>query len=338
MEEKYVRLTSSEISSLWTLYMNDSMAVIILGFMLQHIQDKEVKNSVKMAYNIATSHKEKLQEIFAKENFAQPYGFSQDDVNMQAPWLFSDIFCLTYINHMAKVGVLAYGGFVSMSARKDIRSFFTKSLHETIDLFNQTTDTALNKGVFNRHPIIEVPKESDYIASKKYLSGLNPFSKKRSLNAIEITHLFMNILTNSIGVKLCGAFAQTSNNDEVKEFMLRGKEISQKHINVFSELLLNDDIQVTQVPDASVSTSTTKTFSDKLLMFHMSLLSSAGTGNYATAAAASQRADLAIQYERLSLEIAQFAKSGADIMITHSWLEEPPGTVHCIDLIKPKME
>lgn len=35
----------------------------------------------------------------------------------------------------------------------------------------------------------------------------------------------------------------------------------------------------------------------------MSLLSAAGTGNYATAAAASQRTDLAINYERLSLKL-----------------------------------
>ncbi|HWO78209.1 MAG TPA: DUF3231 family protein, partial [Bacillus sp. (in: firmicutes)] len=46
----------------------------------------------------------------------------------------------------------------------------------------------------------------------------------------------------------------------------------------------------------------------------------------ATAAAASQRNDLVINYERLSLEIGLYAKTGADIMIKHHWLEQPPGT------------
>jgi hypothetical protein len=63
------------------------------------------------------------------------------------------------------------------------------------------------------------------------------------------------------------------------------------------------------------------------MMFHMGLLSATGSGNYATAAAASQRSDLILNYERLSLEVAQFAKEGADIMIKNNWLEEPPGTM-----------
>jgi hypothetical protein len=32
-----------------------------------------------------------------------------------------------------------------------------------------------------------------------------------------------------------------------------------------------------------------------------------------------------MNYDRLSLEIAQFAKDGADIMIKNKWLEQPPG-------------
>jgi hypothetical protein len=62
-----------------------------------------------------------------------------------------------------------------------------------------------------------------------------------------------------------------------------------------------------------------------LLDSKMSLLSAAGVGNYTTAAAASQRNDLVITYERLSLEFAKFAKSGLDIMIKNNWLEQPPG-------------
>ncbi|MDA6082981.1 DUF3231 family protein, partial [Escherichia coli] len=75
-----------------------------------------------------------------------------------------------------------------------------------------------------------------------------------------------------------------------------------KHIKIFSDILLQNDIPTPRLPDVSVSNSVTQTFSDKLIMFHMSLISAAGTGNYATAAAASQRSDLAMNYERLSIE------------------------------------
>lgn len=71
-------------------------------------------------------------------------------------------------------------------------------------------------------------------------------------------------------------------------------------------------------------------------MFHMSLLTAEGIGNYATASAASQRSDLAMNYERLSFEVAQYAKSGADIMIKNGWLEQPPGTKDKVQLAKKK--
>ena len=86
----------------------------------------------------------------------------------------------------------------------------------------------------------------------------------------------------------------------------------------------------------TITDSTTPPFSDKLIMFHMALLSSAGIGNYATSAAASQRSDLLLNYERLSLEIAQYAKDGADIMIQNEWLEQPPGTMDKEQLAKDK--
>jgi len=60
-------------------------------------------------------------------------------------------------------------------------------------------------------------------------------------------------------------------------------------------------------------------------MFHMNLIISSGTGNYSTAASASQRSDLMVNYERLSFEVMRLAKSGADIMIKYSWMEQPPG-------------
>lgn len=213
-----------------------------------------------------------------------------------------------------------------MSSREDICDYFTNGLHETSVLYNKSTRIALTKGLLARHPSIETPPMTEYIDSKSYLSGLNPLSNKRPLNAIEISHLYMNVMTNAMGVNLSLSFAQTSPVKEVSDFMLRGAEIANKHIKIFTDILLQNDIPTPRLPDVSVSNSVTQTFSDKLIMFHMSLISAAGTGNYATAAAASQRSDLAMNYERLSIEIAKYAKTGADIMIKNHWMEKPPGT------------
>ncbi|GIO24848.1 DUF3231 family protein [Oceanobacillus sp. J11TS1] len=328
MEEKKVKvhLTAAEIASLWTGYMNDTMARCILGFMLKYIDDPEIKPVVQQAYDISANHIEQLHQIFEKENYAIPNGFTEKDVNMNAPWLFTDTFCLTYVTQMARIGMITYSGFVSMSIKKEIRDYSIQALKEATTLYDDAVKVALEKGINSRHPYIEVPKETDYVDSKKYYSGLNPFSEKRPLNAVEISHLYLNIQTNEMGARLCLAFAQTSPAKVVQDFMIRGKNISQKHIKIFVDTLMKGDLGAPQIPDVAVSDSTTQTFSDKLMMFHMSLIMSAGVGNYATAGAASQRTDLSLNYSRLSLEIARFAKSGADIMIDNNWLEQPPST------------
>lgn len=336
MNENKIHLTSSEIGALWTAYMNDCMSKQILSFMLKYIKDSDIKPVVQSAYDLSSDYVEDLESIFDDEQFAIPNGFAEQDVNMDAPWLFTDTFCLTYVNHMARIGMLAFSGFVAVSYREDICDIFSRGLLESNNLYKQSLKTALLKGESARHPHIEVPKEAHFIDSKKYFSGLNPLSDKRPLNAVEISHLYLNIMTNSIGFKLCLAFAQTSPSKEVQDFMLRAKEVSQKHIKLFADVLMNDDIEAPSVPDVGISDSTTQTFSDKLMMFHMSLLLSAGIGNYATAAAASQRSDLAINYERLSLEVAKLAKSGADIMIKNNYLEQPPGIKNREKLAKYK--
>jgi len=336
MSERVINLTSAEIGALWTDYQSKSLAKYMLQFMLKHIKDSDIYSVAQSAYNNSSADLEVLHDIFDNAQFATPIGFSEEDVNMDAPWLFSDMFCLSYTNFMAKVGMVTYSTALAMSHRTDIRQYFTKVMSETNTLFNQSMDILLKKGANARHPYIEVPNETDFIDNKSYLSGLNPFSDKRPINAIELSHLYTNILTNSTGMKLCIAFAQTSPNKEVQEYMLRLKEVAKKHVKFFSDKMLDEDIEVPQLPDVGVSSSTTQTFSDKMMMYHITVIIAAGIGNYATAGAASQRSDLAVNYERLSLEVSRLAKSGGDIMIKHHWLEQPPGTKNLDKLLKKK--
>ncbi len=337
MTENHIQLTSAEIASIWTGYINDSMSKCVLGYFLKTVEDEEIKAVIQYAYDLSSTHIEKLTTIFQEEQIPTPTGFTyDDDVNMNAPRLYTDPFMLIYINHMAKIGLLGYSGFVSMSARDDMRAYYREGLIETSELFERSSKVLLSKGLFVRAPYIAYPTTTDYVDSKKYLSGISLFSKQRPLNAVEISHLFMNIQTNVIGCKLAISFAQTSTRENLQKWMLRGRDISKKHIQVFTKALLNNDIQPPVSSDIAITDSTTPPFSDKLTLFHMGFMSAAGTGNYATAAAASQRSDLILNYERLSFEIAQYAKDGADLMISNEWLEQPPGTLDKDKLTKKK--
>lgn len=321
-----IRLTASEIGSLWTAYMNDSMAHCVLKSMLQHTDDNEIKAVIQSTYNMSRDHLQQLTSLFEQEGFAIPFGFNeQDDVYKNTPWLFSDVFCIEYVNHMSVLSLVAYGGALSMSFREDIRAYFTQCLTQASNLYNQSRNLGLAKGISSRPPYMEVPEEIDYVDNKDYLAGLNPFSEKRPLNAIEISHLHMNTMTNSIGSNLCLAFAQTSPTKDVQDFMLRANKLAKQHIQSFTSTLSKEDVQTPIAADVNISNSTTHTFSDKLMMFHITQIIAAGIGNYATASAASQRLDVTAKYEKLSTDAARVAKSGADIMIKHNWLEEPPG-------------
>ncbi|KKI94073.1 hypothetical protein WQ54_00600 [Bacillus sp. SA1-12] len=337
MTENHKMLTSAEIACIWTAFMNDSMSKCILSYFLKHVEDAEIRSIVQLTYDLSSTHIEKLTSLFQEEGIPLPTGFTiEKDINHNAPRLYTDLFMLTYINHMAKVGLFAYSGFISMSARKDIRSYFREGLQETSNLYDESTDVSLSKGIFIRAPYIAYPSQTDFVDNKKYLSGFTIFSKQRPLNTIEISHLFMNIQTNVIGSKLALGFAQISSEEKIQKWMIRGSEISKKHVQIFTKALINNNIQPPISSDISITDSTIAPFSDKLAMFHMSLLSTAGIGNYATAASASQRSDLVLNYERLSLEIAQYAKDGADIMIQNNWLEQPPGTLDKEKLSKKK--
>ncbi|MDT3765872.1 DUF3231 family protein [Priestia filamentosa] len=336
MTKHPTQLTSAEIACIWTNYMQDSMSKCVLSYLLQTVEDNDIRPLIQWAYDISCTHIEELTTLFQKEQIPLPTGFTDEDINVNAPRLYTDAFILNYLAHMARVGMLGYSGFTSMGARKDLKTYFIKGLRETSDLFDQSTDLLLEKGLYIRAPYISYPTKTDFVDSHKYLSGFSLFSKQRPLNAIEISHLYMNSITNHIGSKLSLSFAQVSPQEEIQNWMLRGRDISQKHMRVFTRILLDSDIESPISPDVAITDTTTPPFSDKLAMFHMAMLSATGTGNYATAASASQRSDLIINYERLSLEVALYAKDGADIMIKNQWMEQPPTTLDKEQLVKKK--
>lgn len=69
MTEHYTQLTSAEIASIWTSYMNDSMSKCVLGYFLKTVEDEEIKAVVQYAYDLSATHLEKLTTISQEEQF-----------------------------------------------------------------------------------------------------------------------------------------------------------------------------------------------------------------------------------------------------------------------------
>lgn len=239
---------------------------------------------------------------------------------------------------MGKLATPQYARFQALSTREDIRTFFSNCLSSSSMQFNQTTEALLSKGLLVRPPYISVPQKVDFIKNKNYMDGSSLFSDKRTLNAIEIGHLYHNTETNVLGFMVCVGFGQTAGSQKIRDYMLRGKDIAKKHIKVFADRLMESDIQAPMSWDESAKDSTEAPFSDKLMMYHMSLLAASSIASYGLAAGESLRGDLALTFTRLAAEVAQYAKDGTDIMIKNGWMEKPPQADDRDQIIKQKTQ
>jgi hypothetical protein len=102
------------------------------------------------------------------------------------------------------------------------------------------TELALAKGVYSRPPTISISMQVDFVKNMDFFSGL--IGKKRPLTVLEITHLFNNAETNAVGKAFITGLAQVAKSEEIKNYFLRGKAISEKFISLFCNVLAKEDV------------------------------------------------------------------------------------------------
>ncbi|MCH6264818.1 DUF3231 family protein [Neobacillus citreus] len=318
-----VGLTSAEITSLWASYINDSAISCKFKFFLSKVEDEEIRPLLKKAFDIAQGNLNTLTEIFKKEKYPIPYGFKLDeDVDISAPRLYSDSYALNYLHQSAQIALQGYSMNLSLSVRGDVYSHFNECISQLTPFLREVKELLLSKGLYIRSPHLPIPDDIDFVKKKSFLKGF--FGEKRRLTGTEITNLFTNIQRNAFGVATLLGFSQVAQSKEVTEYLVRGKDIAKKHCEILGSLLSEDDLPVPMTWNTEVTESTAFTFSDKLMMFYTTSLIALSIGFYGTSMAVSPRKDIGLQYVRLSAEIAEYAKDGANILIENGWLEQPP--------------
>ncbi|AFC29673.1 hypothetical protein PM3016_2797 [Paenibacillus mucilaginosus 3016] len=320
-----IPLTAPEISNLWSGYQGDTLSRCVLTHFAAHVEDTEVRELIAYALELCDKHITRLLGYFETEKIPVPQGFGDEDVDPKAPRLFSDIFYLGYLLNMGKQGMALYAYSVPVSSRQDIREYLSECLASSSALYNRTLDLMLAKGVYVRPPRIPVPEAREYVHKESYFYAL--FEDKRPVNGPEIAHLYANIVTNLMGKALTLGFAQTAVSKDIRAYLLRGHEISGKHVEVFSSLLRDDGLPAPNYWDDGVTASTTPPYSDRLMMYHIGALSATGAVNYGVAAPNSTRRDITSVYVRLIGEIAKYGEDGAELMLKHQWMEKIPGAV-----------
>jgi hypothetical protein len=328
----HIKLTSGELSVLWGSYMNDSLAIFATSYFLKDVEDPDIRSVLEYGSDLAKKHIEVVTDIFKEEKIPIPTGFTEQDVNLNAPRLYSDTFMLYYMQNMGATGINSYSIALPNAARIDIREYYTSCMGSSCELYNRASNVLQEKGLFIRSPYIPYPSQGEFVHKQHFLAGW--LGEQRPLTTVEISFLFFNLYRNSLGSALLTGFSQVVQSKEVRRFMVRGTEISKHHCEVFSKFLSQDDLVVPMTWDESPTTSTEPPFSDKLMMFHSLALNNAGIAYYGTSLGGAVRKDLAAAYSRLVTEVGEFGIDGVNIMIDNGWLEKPFSSPDRKDLAK----
>jgi len=326
------KLTSSEIGLLWGQFQNDTLGICTISYLLNTVEDPNIKSILEYALELSLDHIRVIKEIFSAEQHPIPLGFTEQDVNVNAPRLFSDVFMLYYMANMGAMGLNSYSVALPNSSRKDIRDFYTSCLYSSAELYNRSTDLKLDKGVLVRSPFIPYPEQVEFVQKQHFLAGW--VGDERQLTTIEISSLFFNLQRNVLGNSLLTGFSQVASSKNARQYFVRGAEISKHHCTVFAEILREDNLVSPMTSDTAPSRSTKSPFSDKLMMFHTAALNAAGIGYYGASLGASPRRDLGAAFTRLMTEVGLYAEDGANIMISNGWMEKPPSSPDRKDLAK----
>lgn len=336
MPTGHVPLTSSEIASLWIVYQKKTMMVRVIGTFLENNQDPEAIEIFQSFHEEEMNLVDEISNLFIQEGAAVPIGFTENDVSHNAPQLFDDIFEVMYLRTMMKIASGLHALHMSMSYRKDIMDLYKRFSAFAEDMCEKTTQLLLSKGVLPKSPAVNMPDHVEFAKEKNYRSGLKFTGNRRSLNTVEVAYLYQQIESNVTGMKLMTGFAQVAKEKEARDYFYRGKELSKKVIQKTTEIFLDSDINAPTTAAGRVTNSTIPPFSDKLMMYNTSLLSTFGLGSGALGTSFSLRKDLPPKTLMIAKDVFKFANDGGDLMIKHGWTEEPPQMADRTELSKGK--
>jgi hypothetical protein len=253
---------------------------------LAHMEDIEIKSVIEHALNLSEQHIQKIKNFLDQEKYPLPTGFTDEDVNLNVPRLYSDTFWLMYIQIMAAIGMPDYALALNTSSRSDVRSYFTQCNADALALFNKAQDLLLLKGLLVTPPPTPMIAKTELIKKPDLL--INLFGKHTTLNGLEISHIFYNLQKIDVAIALEIGFLQVVGSKEIKE-------------------LIDDNITPPKTWASEVTSSTIAPFSDKLMMSHIALLLKAAVLFHGAALSSCIRKDLAAGqklkvYEQASLK------------------------------------
>lgn len=330
MEENnlsHKKLSSSEIGNLWMTYQYKTMMKTMMNHFIATQKNEKIKEMLQTYQSEEGAFIEEVKQLFQKEEARIPVGFGESDVFLEEPRLYDEYFDLLFLRLMMKITIGLNSLHLSMSYREDIIDLYYRMDSHSNLTYKKCTTFLLEEGVLTRPPIVEMPKNVEFVESTAYMSNINYIlNEKRPLNCIEVSLIYQGIESNILGMQLMRGFEQVSSKKDIKDFFKEGKELSKIIIQKYSKVLLDSDIQPPAVSWGNTTESTHAPFSEKLMMYLTSLLSNFGLTSNAIGTSFSLRSDLPTKMTLTAKDIYEYAKKGGKLMIKMGYMEQPPST------------
>ena len=142
-------------------YLSDSMVNCVLKHFLHTVEDGEVKPIIEFALGLTTEHMEFKNKLFKDEEFPIPLAFTEKDVNLNAPRLFSDGFMLLYLRHMGIAGTSYLWNGISKQFETGYSCILsTQSERLRLSCWRNLRLYLQSKGILTRSPFITVSEFS----------------------------------------------------------------------------------------------------------------------------------------------------------------------------------
>ncbi|MFD2681984.1 DUF3231 family protein [Bacillus seohaeanensis] len=317
-------ISGPEVGTLWITYNEKTLIMRMLEYFIEKSDDQQAKNILGGLWQELNFYVLQMEEIFKDQGMAKPAGYTNEDVNLEAPKLYDNGFDIMFVRILKEVSMGMYTINMNMSYNDKIMQIYEGLTVVTQKIYKLSTLYLLEKGILTLPPKVTMPKTTEFIKSKSYMNGFNLFGDKRALNDLELGILHHGIETNNIGLQLITGFAQCAQNKEVKQYFVKGKELAKKQIKVMQEILLESDVQFAATSGSTVTTSTVAPFSDKLMMHCVYLLNGFGLVGSSFGTFFSLRNDIAMKATLLAKDIYFYGEEGIKIKIKNGWFEEPP--------------
>ncbi|WP_404332051.1 DUF3231 family protein [Mesobacillus maritimus] len=316
------KLTPSEVTNLWQSYLTNTMSYPVTQYFIAKTQDEELHAILEYAEEIAKIEVDISKAFLEEANHPLPQKFDQNDVDIDAPAICTDNFTGIIKYQLSQAAHIVYSLSLSTSTRKDIREFYQECLKNSAELSNRLADFIIKKGLHHPEIHIPTPNHAEKVSNQRFLAGW--FAERRPINTAEISQLVFNFKATELHKTFMKKFAQVTPSKKLKKHYERGVEILQKHLDIFQSILTENDLPKLPTWESELTDTAVSPFSDRLMLYKMTLLTSEASGRYGTSLSSVQRRDLGVHYTRLMAEVLKYGEDSANLMIEHGFMDQLP--------------